>query len=95
MGNHQIFLCFQEPILALRRQLAVLSGAEKEASQCWLKHAEICRATGHFEAAMTASLQTLARNIPGAQIEHACLLWDMGAADRAIQTVQQVLSLVP
>lgn len=76
--------------MALRRQLAVLSGAEKEASLCWLQHAEICRATGHFEAAMTASLQTLARKIPGAEIEHARLLWDMGERDRAIQTVQQV-----
>lgn len=31
----------QEPILALRRQLAVLSGAEGDAGQCWLQHAQV------------------------------------------------------
>lgn len=82
--------CKQEPILALRRQLAMLSGAGKEASICWLQHAEVCRATGHLEAARMASLQALAQNVPGAQIEHARLLWDMQKPDRAIDVVQQV-----
>jgi hypothetical protein len=36
----------QEPILALRRQLAELSHAAPEAGRCWLQLAKICRAAG-------------------------------------------------
>lgn len=80
----------QEPVLALRRQLAVLSGAEKEASQCSLHLAKICRATGHLQAALIASLQAVEQRVPGAQIEHSRLLWDMDQSDDAIKTLQQV-----
>ena len=82
----------QEPILALRRQLAVLSGAEKEAGLCWLQQAKICRVTGHFEAACTAGLEALSREVPGAVIEHAKLLWETDQPYRAIARLQQVLS---
>lgn len=37
----------QEPILALRRQLAVLAGAGADAGRCWLQHARACRLAGH------------------------------------------------
>ena len=80
----------QEPILALRRQLAVLSGAEKEAGLCWLQQAKICRVTGHFEAACTAGLEALSREVPGAVIEHAKLLWETDQPYRAIARLQQV-----
>ena len=83
----------QEPILALRRQLAQLNSAEKEASLCWLQHAKICRATGHFEAASTASLEALKRRVPGAVIEHAKLMWDREQPHRAISKLQQVQQL--
>lgn len=76
--------------MALRRQLAVLNGADKEADLCWLQHAKICRATGHFEAASTASLEAMAKGVPGAIIEHAKLLWDMDQPHRAITKLQQV-----
>ena len=82
----------QEPILALRRQLAVLSGAGKEASLCWLQHAQLCRATGHYEAAATAILQAEARHVPGSSIEFAKLQWDMGQPQQAISKLQQVAS---
>lgn len=80
----------QEPILALRRQLALLNSAEKEASLCWLQHAKICRATGHFEAASHACLEALKRRVPGAIIEHAKLMWDREQPHRAISKLQQV-----
>lgn len=80
----------QEPILALRRQLAWLNSAEKEASLCWLQHAKICRATGHYEAASTACLEAMKRRVPGAIIEHAKLMWDREQPHRAISKLQQV-----
>lgn len=80
----------QEPILALRRQLAMVSGAEGEAGQCWLQHAKLCRVSGHFEAATTASLEALARQVPGAGLERAKLLWDMDKPHRAIISLQEV-----
>ena len=81
----------QEPILALRRQLALLNSADKEASLCWLQHAKICRATGHFEAASTASLEAMKRRVPGAVIEHAKLMWDREQPHRAISKLQQAI----
>ena len=74
----------------MRRQLAVLTGAEAEAGQCWLQHAKLCRVSGHFEAATTASLQALQRQVPGADLEHARLLWDMDKPHRAIISLQEV-----
>ena len=39
----------QEPILALRRQLAELTGERGEAGRCWLQAARACRLAGHGE----------------------------------------------
>lgn len=82
----------QEPILAVRRQLAVLSNADAEAGHCWLQHAKLCRVSGHFEAAMTASLEALHRQVPGAELQHAKLLWGMDKPHRAIISLQEVES---
>jgi len=84
----------QEPILALRRQLAVVSGADAEAGQCWLQQAKLCRVSGHFEAATIASLEALARQVPGAGLERAKLLWDMDKPHRAIISLQEVQCLL-
>ncbi|KAL3137629.1 hypothetical protein ABBQ38_004906 [Trebouxia sp. C0009 RCD-2024] len=81
----------REPILALRRQLAMVSGAEGEAGQCWLQQAKLCRVQGHFEAATTASLEALARQVAGAGLERAKLLWDMDKPHRAIISLQEIL----
>lgn len=88
----EVISCYlmQEPILAVRRQLAVLTGAEAEAGHCWLQHAKLCRVSGHFEAATTAALQALQRQVPGADLEHARLLWDMDKPHRAIISLQEV-----
>ena len=69
----------------------MVSGAEGEAGQCWLQHAKLCRVSGHFEAATTASLEALARQVPGAGLERAKLLWDMDKPHRAIISLQEVL----
>ena len=69
----------------------MVSGAEAEAGQCWLQHAKLCRVSGHFEAATTASLEALARQVPGAGLEHAKLMWDMDKPHRAIISLQEVL----
>lgn len=55
----------QEPVLALRRQLATLSGASAEAGQCWLQLARLCRMTGHHDAATTAVLEAQSCKVGG------------------------------
>ncbi len=80
----------QEPILALRRQLAVLAGEEAEAGMCWLQHAQLCRVSGHSEAAGTATLEALARGVPGAALERARLLWDQDQQHDAILKLKEV-----
>ena len=80
----------QEPILAMRRQLATLVGAGEEAKACWLQQAKLCRATGHYEAASGASLEALAQGGPGADLERAKLLWAMDQPHRAILKLQEV-----
>ena len=83
----------QEPILALRRQLAVLAGEEAEAGTCWLQHAQLCRISGHNEAAGTATLEALARGVTGAALERARLLWDRDQQHDAILKLQEVLQI--
>lgn len=78
----------QEPILALRRQLASLSGAAAEAGECWLQLAQLCRSTGHYEAATTAVLEAVASRVPAAPLEHVQLLWDKGQPYRAVSEAQ-------
>lgn len=68
----------------------MVSGAEGEAGQCWLQQAKLCRVQGHFEAATTASLEALARQVEGAGLERAKLLWDMDKPHRAIISLQEV-----
>ena len=89
MLSSQCLAPAQEPILALRRQLAALTGADAEAGKCWLAHAKLCRANGHFQAALTATLEALARDVPGASIQRAKLLCDMNEPHRAIMHLQQ------
>ena len=83
----------QEPILALRRQLASLSGAEAEAGECWLQLAKLCRGTGHYEAATTAVLEAVASRVPSAALEHVQLLWDKGQPYRAVSEAQLLARL--
>lgn len=80
----QSSLASQEPILALRHQLASLSGAPAEAGECWLQLAKLCRGTGHYEAATTAVLEAVASRVPWAPLEHVQLLWDKGQPYRAV-----------
>ncbi|KAK9914842.1 hypothetical protein WJX75_001188 [Coccomyxa subellipsoidea] len=87
----QSSLATQEPILALRRQLAVLAGEEAEAGTCWLQHAQLCRVSGHNEAAGTATLEALARGVTGAALERARLLWDRDQQHDAILKLQEVI----
>ena len=72
----------------------MVSGAEAEAGLCWLQQAKLCRVSGHFEAATTASLEALARQVPGAGLERAKLLWDMDKPHRAIISLQEVQRLL-
>ena len=83
----------QEPILALRRQLANLSGAEAEAGECWLQLAKLCRGTGHYEAATTAVLEAVSSRVPSAALEHVQLLWDKGQPYRAVSEAQLLARL--
>ncbi len=59
-------LATQEPLLALRRQLAGLMADAATAGQCCLHYARLGRKSGHLEAAAAASLEAVARNVPGA-----------------------------
>lgn len=80
----QASLATQAPILALRRQLAALSGAPAEAGQCWLQHAQLCRATGQHDAAAAPVLEAAAAGVPGAALERVELLYSRGEQTRAI-----------
>ncbi|PSC70468.1 serine threonine-kinase ATR isoform X1 [Micractinium conductrix] len=84
----QSSLASQEPILALRRQLAALSGKAAEAGECWLQLAQLCRGTGHYETATTAVLEAVASRVPSAPLEHVQLLWDKGQPYRAVSEAQ-------
>lgn len=57
---------------------------------CWLQHAQLCRVSGHNEAAGTASLEALARDVPGAALERARLLWDRDQQHDAILKLKEV-----
>eukprot|EP00798_Chlamydomonas_sp_ICE-L_P024092 gene24092-9666_t len=84
----QATLATQEPVLSLRRQLAEMLGNKADAGACWLQYAKLCRATGHHEAAATATLEALAREVPGSVIERAKLLWNMGKQHLAISELE-------
>jgi serine/threonine-protein kinase ATR len=80
----QSSLATQVPILALRRQLAALSGAMEDVGKCWLQHAKLCRSTGHYDAAVPAVLEAAAVGVPGASLERVELLYAKGEQHRAI-----------
>ena len=68
----------------------MLGGAEGEAGHCWLQQAKLCRVSGHFEAGTRAGLEALGRQVAGAGLERAKLLWDMDKPHRAIVSLQEV-----
>jgi hypothetical protein len=43
--------------------------------ECWLQHARMCRAAGHYEAAETAALEAVARSVPGAVLQVRAGAW--------------------
>ena len=45
LGSKPTERAMQEPILALRRQLAMLVNADADAGECWLQHAQVRTAT--------------------------------------------------
>jgi hypothetical protein len=51
--------------------------------------AQLCRASGHTEAAGTAALEALARGVPGAALERARLLWAREQQHAAIVRLQE------
>ncbi|KAL6746420.1 kinase-like domain-containing protein [Haematococcus lacustris] len=92
LAASQATLASQEPLLALRRQLAGLMGDKAGVAACWLQHAKLCRVTGHHEAAATATLEALAAGAPGARLERAKLLWHSGRERRALEELRTALS---
>jgi serine/threonine-protein kinase ATR len=84
----QSSLASQEPVLALRRQLASLAGDGGGAGDCWLRLARLCRGTGHLDAATTAVLESVALRVPSAPLEQLRLLWDQGQPYRAVSGAQ-------
>lgn len=84
----QSSLATQGPILALRRQLAALSRASDDAGNCWLQHAQLCRSTGHLDAAVPAVLEATAAGIPGATFERVQLLYARGEHHRAMSELR-------
>lgn len=80
----QASLTTQGPILALRRQLAGLSGVPTEAAHCLLTYARACRATGHLDAAVPAVLEAATAGAPGAHLERVELLYARGEQTRAL-----------
>ena len=81
-------LATQAPILALRRQLASITGSTMDSGKCWLQYAQLCRGTGHLDAAGPAVLEAAAVGIPGASFERVQLLYARGEHHRAISELQ-------
>lgn len=50
---------------------------------------QLCRASGHHEAAGTAALEALARGVPGAGLERARLLWARDQQHGAVVRLQE------
>lgn len=73
----------------------MLAGEVDEAGTCWLQHAQLCRISGHNEAAGTATLEALAHNVTGAALERARLLWDRDQQHDAILKLKEVLLQCP
>ncbi|GAX74920.1 hypothetical protein CEUSTIGMA_g2366.t1 [Chlamydomonas eustigma] len=95
LSSTQASLGIQEPLLSMRRQLAGILGLEKEAGAAWLQYAKLCRSAGQPEAAATSTLEAIAREVPGARLERAKLLWQMGKQHRAIEELQSALKGMP
>jgi serine/threonine-protein kinase ATR len=81
----------QAPILALRRQLATISGSPSDAGKCWLEHARLCRMTGHYEAAMSAAVEASVADVPGAALERLTLIYDRGEPYRAVSELSTLV----
>jgi len=81
----------QAPILALRRQLATISGSPSDAGKCWLEHARLCRITGHYEAAMSAAVEASVADVPGAALERLTLIYDRGEPYRAVSELSALV----
>lgn len=85
-------LVSREPILSVRRQLAELLGMRDRAGQLCVEQARVTREAGHLESARALALEGLHKGAPGAALEHAELLWDIGATDAAMKAVEGVLA---
>ena len=55
----------------------------------WCGVRQLCRASGHHEAAGTAALEALARGVPGAGLERARLLWARDQQHGAVVRLQE------
>lgn len=88
LSQTQASLTTQAPILALRRQLASLAGWSADAGQCWLQHAQLCRATGHYDTAVPAVLEASAAKVPGSSLERVELMYARGDAHRALSELR-------
>ena len=77
-------LTTQAPILALRRQLARLIDSLDEAGNCWLQQAELCRDTGHLDAAASAVLEASNSGVMAATMEQVHLFHCKGEYHRAL-----------
>ena len=85
-------LAAQEPILAVRRSLASLAGADGDVGDAWLALARLARARGHLDAAAAAALEAAARGAPGAGLERARLLWARDRPAAALALVRQAVA---
>lgn len=56
---------------------------------------QLCRASGHHEAAGTAALEALARGVPGAGLERARLLWARDQQHAAVVRLQEARAHCP
>eukprot|EP00873_Tetraselmis_striata_P024237 jgi/Tetstr1/444501/TSEL_032380.t1 len=88
----QTSLNAQEPVLALRRQMAALSGMQQEVGRCFLLQAKLCRKTGHYDSAAISCLEAVSLRAEGSSLEYSKLLWSTGESHRAINTLEDALS---
>ena len=83
-------LSSQAPILTLRRRLSSIIGAPEDTGNSLLQYARLCRATGHFDAAVQAVLEASAIEVPGSGLEYVELMHARGENHRALQEIKGI-----
>ncbi|CAD7704331.1 unnamed protein product, partial [Ostreobium quekettii] len=84
----------QEPILALRRQLALWMDDTATVARCWLLLAKSLRAASQYGQANFAAMMAVRHRAIGSELESVKLLWCQNQHHQAIQELQHTIATI-